>query len=62
LPDIGNFRDIIAALLAFFITWILAVLSWNYFEKPIVRWGHSFSYAPKEGALAVQNVPTASVP
>jgi peptidoglycan/LPS O-acetylase OafA/YrhL len=61
LPDIGNFRDVIAALLAFFITWILAALSWNYFEKPIVRWGHSFTYAPKEIVPVAQNVPTATV-
>lgn len=63
LPDIGSWSDVLAALLAFLITWILAVLSWNFFEKPIVRWGHSFSYAsPKQIVPASQNVPTTSLP
>lgn len=31
-------------LLAFFATWILAVVSWNYFEKPIIGWGHKYLY------------------
>jgi peptidoglycan/LPS O-acetylase OafA/YrhL len=60
--DIGDFKDILVALLAFLFTWILATLSWNYFEKPIVRWGHSFSYASKERVPVAQNVPTATVP
>ncbi len=30
--------------LAFFATWILAIVSWNFFEKPIIRRGHSFLY------------------
>jgi peptidoglycan/LPS O-acetylase OafA/YrhL len=62
LPDLGNFKDVLCALAAFLVTWILAVLSWNYFEKPIVRWGHSFAYAPKQIVPVVQNVPTATVP
>jgi peptidoglycan/LPS O-acetylase OafA/YrhL len=61
-PDIGNFKDVLAALLAFFITWILAALSWRYFEKPIVSWGHSFSYMPKEIVPIAQTIPTATVP
>ncbi|HTV41188.1 MAG TPA: acyltransferase [Candidatus Sulfotelmatobacter sp.] len=31
-------------LLAFLTTWALAMASWKYFEKPIIRWGHSFRY------------------
>jgi peptidoglycan/LPS O-acetylase OafA/YrhL len=36
------------SVLAFLVTWLLAVLSWRYFEQPIVRWGHSFRYAEKK--------------
>jgi peptidoglycan/LPS O-acetylase OafA/YrhL len=36
----------LVALAAFFVTWLVAILSWHFFEKPIVRWGHSFRYGP----------------
>jgi peptidoglycan/LPS O-acetylase OafA/YrhL len=63
LPDIGNWSDVLAALVAFLVTWILAVLSWKFFEKPIVRWGHSFSYArTKQIDSTPQNVRTTSLP
>jgi len=63
MPDIGNWSDVLTALLAFLVTWILAFLSWKFFEKPIVRWGHSFSYAKTKPMVpAAENVPTASVP
>lgn len=29
---------------AFLVTWLLTTLSWRFFEKPIVQWGHSFRY------------------
>ena len=62
LPDIGNWTDVLAASLAFLLTWLLAFLSWKFFEKPIVRWGHSFSYAPTKQIIpAAENIPTASV-
>jgi len=32
---------------AFFATWLVAMLSWRFFEGPIVRWGHSFRYPEK---------------
>ena len=42
-------------LLAFFVTWGLAALSWKFFEKPIINWGHSFTYRePAKLALAPQ--------
>jgi peptidoglycan/LPS O-acetylase OafA/YrhL len=31
-------------VLAFFTTWALAALSWKFFEKPIIGWGHQFLY------------------
>jgi peptidoglycan/LPS O-acetylase OafA/YrhL len=33
-----------ATVLAFSITIFAAMLSWHYFEKPIVRWGHKWRY------------------
>lgn len=37
-------------LLAFLVTWLLAALSWNFLERPIIRWGHSFTYTSPEAA------------
>lgn len=31
-------------LLAFMTTWVLAIVSWKYFEEPIIKWGRSFRY------------------
>lgn len=63
MANIGNWLDVLAALLAFLLTWILAGVSWKFFEQPIVRWGHSFSYAPAKPAVtASQNISTASAP
>ena len=39
-----GFPDVLATVLAFLVTWFLAAMSWNFLEKPIVTWGHSFSY------------------
>lgn len=54
------FSNVVAALLGLFITWLLAVLSWKYIEKPIVEWGHSFLYGdssrlPKTAAVSSAN-------
>jgi peptidoglycan/LPS O-acetylase OafA/YrhL len=38
----------LVSLLAFFAMWMLAMLSWRFFEGPIVRWGRSFRYAPEK--------------
>ena len=39
-----TFLDVVANLLAFLMTWLLAVLSWRFLEKPLIDWGHSFVY------------------
>lgn len=36
--------EISVTLLAFFLTWGVTHLSWVYFERPLVRRGHSYSY------------------
>jgi peptidoglycan/LPS O-acetylase OafA/YrhL len=35
---------ILVSLVAFLVLWLLAALSWHFFERPIVRWGHRFRY------------------
>lgn len=45
--DLRNFADVTVTAVAFFVTWILALISWNFLEKPIIRWGHSFKYTGK---------------
>ena len=42
-----NFAAVMATLLALLVTWLLAVISWNFLEKPIINWGHSFLYSGK---------------
>ena len=43
-PLIYNLPDAIVTLTALLVTLSLAALSWHFFERPIIRWGHSFSY------------------
>jgi len=43
-PDISDWKGAGATLFAALLTWSLAMLSWYYFEKPLVRRGHQFTY------------------
>jgi peptidoglycan/LPS O-acetylase OafA/YrhL len=45
--SINNLADGVATLVAFLLTLLLAALSWRFFEKPIIDWGHSFSYTSR---------------
>jgi len=47
-PAIGSFSDAGVTLLALFITFILAALSFRYFEGPILRMSHGFKYEQKQ--------------
>ena len=47
--SIANLSDGAVTLLAFGTTVLLATLSWCFFERPIINWGHSFSYANAHG-------------
>jgi peptidoglycan/LPS O-acetylase OafA/YrhL len=60
--EIGSFSDAAVTALAFVVTWLLALLSWKFFEQPIIRWGHSFSYASKKKVTSTETVPIASSP
>ena len=42
--QINNFQDAGATVIAFLATVFLAAVSWHFFEKPIIGWGHSFVY------------------
>jgi peptidoglycan/LPS O-acetylase OafA/YrhL len=53
----------LVSVLAFFVTWFIALMSWRYFEQPIVRWGHSFRYGPdKAGTIPVDTTAPAPLP
>jgi len=43
-PQIYNLKGVGVTLLALVLTLALASLSWRYFEKPLIRRGHSFAY------------------
>ena len=43
-PHLINLSSGMVTFLALLFTLLLATFSWHYFEKPILRWGHSFSY------------------
>lgn len=58
--DIRNFADAAVTTLAFIVTWGLALLSWKFFEQPIIRWGHSFRYVAREKSADAQAVTAAS--
>ena len=48
--DMGSFRGVGITILSLVGTLILAFISWNLFEKKIVKWGHSFSYGGEQYA------------
>jgi len=43
--SVANLLDGAVTFAALLTTLLLATLSWFFFERPIVNWGHSFSYA-----------------
>jgi len=38
----------VVVLAGFLVTLLLATLSWRFFEKPVIQWGHSFAYTNKK--------------
>ncbi len=44
LPSHRNAAWLIGSFLAITVTLVLATLSWNYFEKPMLRRGHKYQY------------------
>jgi peptidoglycan/LPS O-acetylase OafA/YrhL len=50
---LASWKDLGVAIIALVITTTFCKLSWRYFEKPIVRWSHSWKYAEPAGKEAV---------
>ena len=46
-PQFHNLQGIAVTLLSAAITLALAALSWRYFEKPLIRKGHTYAYGEK---------------
>lgn len=46
-PSVNDLPGEFITLLAFVVTLLMATLSWHIFEKPIIGWGHLFSYSGK---------------
>jgi peptidoglycan/LPS O-acetylase OafA/YrhL len=46
-PIINNLSDGLMTFVALIASLFLATLSWHFFEKPLIKWGHSFSYNDK---------------
>jgi peptidoglycan/LPS O-acetylase OafA/YrhL len=46
-PQFHNFQGVAVTLLAAAITLAFAALSWRYFEKPLIRRGHTYAYGEK---------------
>lgn len=44
-PHLSTLADLVVTIGALALTITLAVISWRWFEKPILTWGHSFSYS-----------------
>jgi peptidoglycan/LPS O-acetylase OafA/YrhL len=45
--SIKSFSDGLMTFAALIATLLIAKFSWRFFEKPIVDWGHLFSYNDK---------------
>lgn len=46
LPRISDLPGALTTVLAVALTWLVAQLSWRYFEKPLLDRGHAFTYEP----------------
>lgn len=56
LPRISDLRGVFTTILAVGLAWLVAQLSWRYFEKPLVDRGHAFKYKPIE-VRSVHGIP-----
>jgi peptidoglycan/LPS O-acetylase OafA/YrhL len=56
-PQINSLSGLLVTLLGALLTFLLAALSWRFFESPLLRRGHSYAY----GAPALSQTPAALV-
>jgi peptidoglycan/LPS O-acetylase OafA/YrhL len=61
-PGMKSPADALVMFCALTLTISLASLSWMFFEKPLVRWGHSFKYTRVRSAPLPPNAHDASAP
>jgi peptidoglycan/LPS O-acetylase OafA/YrhL len=45
-PRVSDWPGVLTTMLAAALTWLVAQLSWRYFEKPLLDRGHRFKYEP----------------
>jgi peptidoglycan/LPS O-acetylase OafA/YrhL len=57
-PEIFDLRGVGVTLLALVATLAIAIASWKYFEEPLVRKGHRYSYWDREEAVKGAGVAT----
>lgn len=53
--SVTTFSDGMTTLLALILTLVLASVSWRFFEKPIIAWGHSFLYGKRKMSSASES-------
>jgi peptidoglycan/LPS O-acetylase OafA/YrhL len=51
-PQIYNAAGVVVTLLALLLTLVVAAFSWRFFEKPLIRRGHSYSYGDNRAQFA----------
>jgi len=56
LPEIYTARGVAAAVLALAATLAVASLSWRFFEKPLIRRGHTYSYGESSASATPRDV------
>jgi peptidoglycan/LPS O-acetylase OafA/YrhL len=47
----NNPKDVRLAAVSFVLVYLIAVLSWEWFEKPFVRFGHRFRYNEEDPVI-----------
>jgi peptidoglycan/LPS O-acetylase OafA/YrhL len=58
-PRVSDLRGVGVTLLAGALTWMVASLSWRYFEQPLIRRGHRHAYQERASFLRAVRMPTA---
>ena len=61
IPRISDLPGVLVTILAVGLTWLVAQLSWRYFEKPLLDRGHAFKYEPMK-VRSVRGMPATLEP
>lgn len=60
-PRVSTPRGAAVTLLAAVLTYVIARLSWQFFERPLLERGHRFKYAQQPKAVASDDLPSGTV-